>query len=120
MLRSREQEKAKFAFECINNAKRPGEFQKKYKSHLKGAPALILTNGLGSAMAFINSKDDDAYKVLFGHLDKWLGKEVTSGKSVLDWITDNNTSAIQVHRATDEVLALLNWMKRFSDMELEG
>ncbi len=118
MLRSREQERAKFAFECINNAKKPGEFQKKYKSHTKGAPMLILTNGLGNAMAFMNSKDD-AYKALFGHLDKWLGKKITSGKPILDWIIDNNTSAIQVHRATDEVLALLNWMKRFADAELE-
>ncbi|MEM1614316.1 MAG: type III-B CRISPR module-associated protein Cmr5, partial [Thermoplasmatales archaeon] len=85
-------------------------------------PMLILTNGLGNALAFIKSKKNNkAYDQFYTHLNKWLKEMmIISGDDVLNWITDKNTSSIQVQRATDEILALLNWMKRFAEAELES
>ncbi|MEM3366430.1 MAG: type III-B CRISPR module-associated protein Cmr5 [Candidatus Methanomethyliaceae archaeon] len=121
MLRSLEQDRAKYAMDCIREVKEK-EFQKEYKSYVRHMPMLILTNGLGNALAFIKSKKNNkASDQFYTHLNKWLKEMmIISGDDVLNWITDKNTSSIQVQRATDEMLALLNWMKRFAEAELES
>ncbi|HIH73374.1 MAG: CRISPR-associated protein, Cmr5 family [Thermococcales archaeon 44_46] len=60
-LRSLEQKRAKFAYEAVTKVKeisnsRDKNIQKKYASYVKSAPALILTNGLPSTLAFYLSK----------------------------------------------------------------
>lgn len=126
MLRSLEQDRAKYAMDRIREVKEK-EFQKdyksyaeEYKSYVRRMPMLILTNGLGNALAFIKSKKNNkASDQFYTHLNKWLKEMmIISGDDVLNWITDKNTSSIQVQRATDEILALLNWMKRFAEAEL--
>ena len=128
MLRSLEQDRAKYAMDRIREVKEK-EFQKdyksyaeEYKSYVRRMPMLILTNGLGNALAFIKSKKNNkASDQFYTHLNKWLKEMmIISGDDVLNWITDKNTSSIQVQRATDEILALLNWMKRFAEAELES
>lgn len=123
MLRSLEQDRAKYAMTSIMSIKSADTtVQKNYKSYVKSASMLILINGLGNALAFIKSKkkDGDAYDRLYKHLNEWLEeKEIISKTDVLEWITKEDTTSLQIHRATDEILALLNWMKRFADAELK-
>ena len=62
VLRSLEQERAKFAYEAVAKVKEVSDFmnkkeiQKKYASYVKSAPVLILTNGLSNTLAFYLSK----------------------------------------------------------------
>ncbi|MCW3132711.1 MAG: type III-B CRISPR module-associated protein Cmr5 [Methanophagales archaeon] len=155
LLRSLEQERAKFAFESIFQVKERGEedreLEKKYRSHVRSASTLILTNGLGNALAFYQSKfepgtkietpgdvenfinrdnfnnlkpEKRSYALLYFYLSKWLaGKgsdqvNVTEGNDPLQWAINNATS-LEVLQATQETLALLNWMKRFAQAILE-
>jgi len=132
MLRSLEQERAKYAWECIQEVKGDIDLEDKYKSYVRSAPSYIQINGLGNTLAFYKSKfeadlrkkgenrlsaDKRAYKLLYGHLNGWR-KEQRGNKDILEWIHDENTSSLKVFQATKEIIALLNWMKRFVEAEL--
>jgi len=132
MLRSLEQKRAKYAWECIQKVRGNIEQEDKYKSYVRSAPSYIQINGLGNTLAFYKSKfeadlrkkgenelsaDKRAYKLLYDHLNEWR-KELRGGKDILEWIRDENTSSLGVFQATKEIIALLNWMKRFAEAEL--
>jgi len=132
MLRSLEQKRAKYAWECIQKVRGNIEQEDKYKSYVRSAPSYIQINGLGNTLAFYKSKfeadlrkkgenelsaDNRAYKLLYDHLNEWR-KELRGGKDILEWIRDENTSSLMVFQATKEIIALLNWMKRFAEAEL--
>ena len=132
MLRSLEQERAKYAWECIQKVKGNIELEDKYKSYVRSASSYIQINGLGNTMAFYKSKfeadlrkkgesglsaDKRAYKLLYDHLNGWR-KEQRGNKDILEWIRDENTSSLRVFQATKEIITLLNWMKRFAEAEL--
>ncbi len=121
-MRTLEQERAKFAYEKIESVKGKS-FEEDYARYVKSAPALILANGLGNTLAFYKSKmkkdKRDAYSELYYHIEEWLKKQgyCDENKDVLEWIT--NTNSLLVFQATQEVLALLNWMTKFAKAELK-
>lgn len=135
MLRNLEQERAKYAWDCIQEVKKEdGDLEKKYRSYVKRAISLILVNGLGNTLAFYRSKfeaslregrekelgaEKKAYKLLYDHLDKWFKKQFRENKDLLEWIIDERTSSIKVFHVTKELIALLNWMGRFAEAELK-
>jgi len=135
-MRTIDQERAKYALKCIDEVKSKdnSELEKIYSSYVKKSPALILTNGLGSTLAFYRSKigkESDrekpeklAYKLLYDHINDWVsGKECdrvnfTKGQDLLEWIT-KTASSIEVFQATQEVIRLLTWMSKFAKAELK-
>ena len=119
MLKSLEQIRAKRAWNFINDVKGQ-DYQKDYRAYVRRASALILSNGLGNAMAFWKSKGGKAYDKLYEHLNNWFKERHPGEEDILIWITSDTTSSLHVFRETREVLALLNWMKRFAEAELEG
>ena len=136
MLRSLEQERARYAWKCIQEVrqKRDANLEEKYKSYVRSAPSYIQINGLGNTLAFYRSKfesdlrkkgedklspDEKAYKLLYDHLNGWK-KELRENKDILEWICDESTSSLRIFQVTKEVIALLNWMKRFAEAELQG
>ena len=60
MLRTLEQDRANYAWNCVKKIKDRNEEQveKKYKSFVNKSSALVLTNGLGNTLAFYQSKYD--------------------------------------------------------------
>lgn len=87
-----------------------------YVSLCSGAPVMILTNGLGPALAFFLAKaaNDSHYRRLADALGAWiLQDDSKKGKDLMIAITKANTSMYR--RYTDETLAYLNWLKRFAD-----
>jgi CRISPR-associated protein Cmr5 len=131
MIRSLEQRRAEFAFKKIEEvAKRNRKVQDKYSSYVKKAPVLIQTNGLGSALLFFKSKfgegeesdlsaDKEAYRLLYDHINEWLKERgFTEGKDAVEWII--SADSLKVFQATEETIALLNWLKRFAEAKLEG
>jgi len=95
---------------------------REYKSYVKKLPTYIKTNGLGAAMSFCFAKGKgrttNAWGLLYSQITNWLKVDE---KQLLDIKDDNLMKALteadsSVYRATTiEVLALLNWMRRFAE-----
>lgn len=122
-----EQGRAAYAYTCAEAGEKL-EKKKEYKSYVKKMPMLIKTNGLGAAVAFAfakgskdgKPKDKDPWGLLYLQLEKWLqdnGRKIEQNQ--LAKVLTSSPSA--TYRAdTVEVLALLNWLKRFADALIEG
>jgi len=118
-----EQGRANFAYNAAQKGAALTESKaKEYKSYVKKLPTYIKTNGLGAAMSFCFAKGKNsttnAWGLLYSQITEWLQKDE---KQLIE-ITDNNlmkalTEADSgIYRATTiEVLALLNWMRRFAE-----
>lgn len=125
-----EQGRAAYAYECAEKGAKLDK-RKEYKAYVKKIPMMIKTNGLGAAMAFAfakgsrsgNPQDKDAWGVLYTQIEEWLRRDE---KELISF--ENNRLAYQltkvdssIYRAvTVEVLALLTWMKRFTEALIEG
>ncbi len=132
--RSLEQDRAKAAWECVDNVSKNGKnekgksFAKDYGSLAKDAPAHIQSNGLGQTLAFWRAKGfvkgkpkdgDNEHAHLLADVSKWVGKQIKSDENLnlLEWvIKDANTN--NYRRATAEAMAFLQWLKRFAEAEL--
>lgn len=126
MLRTTDQIKAEFAYNCARNASNLG---KEYKSYVKKLPMLIKTNGLGATFAFMFSKknkDEGKYWNAIGkNLYDWLKDQnkidPNKIKSFDDLVREiNQLSSAEYRSLTAEVLSFLSWLKRFADGLIEG
>jgi len=118
MLRSLEQVRAKKAWDFINEVKGQN-YQKDYRTYVRRAPTLILSNGLGNTLAFWRAKGGEAYTKLYEHVNRWFKERHPEEEDILTWIMSANTSSLEVFKETKEVIFLLNWMRRFAEAELE-
>ena len=115
-MKTLEQLRAEFAYNKVKEVKgKP--FESDYARYVKNAPAMILTNGLGSTLAFYKSKRKVAYDTLYEHINEWLRKRGFCEGDAIKCII--NTDSTRIFQATQEVLALLNWMKKFAKAMLE-
>ena len=112
---SLEQGRANFAFICAEKGNKLADF----KSAAKKAPMMIKNHGLGAALAFMYSKGGNL-SVITGYIQDWL-KEDSNNKQLIDLskndlvykITEVDTATYRA--VTIEVLAFLNWLRRFAD-----
>jgi len=78
----------------------------------------------GRPNKFENKPDRVAYAYLYSHISVWLAEKSNDGKGLtkntdpLKYITEN-ANVFDVIQLTQETIALLNWMKRFTDAMLE-
>lgn len=128
MLRSLEQDRAKYAWQKIVEVKNLNNhtLSSRYLSYVERSATLILTNGLGNTLAFFRSKfgeknglsiEEQAYKILYNHLNDWF-KQQKEIDNLLNWIV-NEASSLDVFEETNEALALISWLKRFANAELK-
>ena len=118
---------------------------RKYNSLARSTPALVQSNGLGQALAFLRAKagpesnnkgkDFNEHRLLYQHLSKWVMCEIHQGlkekkekeqkfdekdaklkKELLEWIVQQDTQIYR--RATAETMAYLVWLKRFAEAVL--
>lgn len=108
-----EQGRASFAYICAQRSQ-----SEDYRAAAKKLPMYIKTNGLGAAMAFMKTKSN----TLYTDVQDWLKKEECTVKPLLNWNQGTELSERLVnidssaYRAvTIEVLAFLNWLRRFAD-----
>ena len=104
--------------------------KKEYKSYVKKMPMLVKVNGLGAAMAFAFAKGSkngsaqkkDPWGLLYLQLEDWVREKGILGtfeqNQFAQKLTDSSSD--KYRSTTVEVLALLNWMKRFADALIEG
>ena len=118
-----DQQRANHAWRSIEDLKRlrPNE-QKEYAGEAKKLPVRIMNSGLGQALAFIRSKARDkktALSRLHDDLTDWTLKERGLPGAVPDSLLVSicKGDALFLRRATDEVLAYLEWLNRFAEAE---
>lgn len=122
-LKQLEGGRAAFAYQCALEGKgldKPSE----YKTYVKKIPMMIKTNGLGAAFAFMKSKKkEETYKLLYKQTHDWLKENLALGETfsknddLVKILIELDSSSYRA--VTIEVLALFNWLKRFSDGLIE-
>lgn len=125
MAPSLDQERAAYAWECVTEAGGIDE----YKTLAKGAPSLIMANGLMQALAFYQSKgrggrkgDKNQHDRLREHICAWLQKrrllESKRFANVMRYLSTISSEGYL--NATEEALEILRWIRRFADAYAKG
>jgi CRISPR-associated protein Cmr5 len=119
-----DQERAAHAWQCAK--RRAGlddpKDAKDYVVLAKGAPALVMGSGLMAALAFWQSRGKKPSNALVDDTLSWLAKrkllpaDFESAMSLMA----QQASARQYMQITDEVLALLRWLRQFAAAVEEG
>ena len=91
---------------------------------------MIKTNGIGETFAFIKSKakPEKAYTLIYSQFTEWLQQEPNKLIRKELWKENDNELVNVVIRlnspeyraVTIEMLAFLNWLKRFAEGLIEG
>ncbi len=107
-----EKGRAEFAYRCVSNvADSPDrETAKKYRSYARRIPSMILSNGLGPTLAFINSKGEKPWKILYSQIKEYLCSDHTiriaplsKDKDLIEQVISCNS--IEYRYLTEETLA---------------
>ncbi len=125
-----EQGRAKFAYDRVKDvadldhnqaglstkeANKIKSLKEKYKSGAKKLPVLIKTNGLGQALAFVQNREN--FPKLYDQIARWLrSKELIGESEMIDQVIEMESG--KYRQITTEILALLNWIRRFVDGRL--
>lgn len=124
-MATRDQERARLAFEHVTAVRTWDESRKKkYASIVYAAPALLRSAGLSQALHFILSrrknKADDGPKVFLDQLAAQLGrvdKKIVSSDALLARV--RTAELADYLRLTQEALACVTWYRRFVQGVLE-
>ena len=111
-----EQKRAAHALTEVNALKDYGHF----KSYVSALPASIVMNGLGQAMAFeLSQNNDPGHKKLYDIMEDWLCNNVFTDKTdLMKAITENGQKEYIMAQA--EALSYLDWLKKFSRAYRKG
>ncbi len=117
MAQTLDQQRAAFAWTRAQNNARLGS---DYKNLCKGAPALIMGNGLMPALAFWNSRKKTHADALVADLLCWFHErwEMPVHFAQLMPALQHANSATYM-QATDEALEFLKWLRQFADAAKE-
>ena len=126
-----EKGRAEFAYKCVEKAieifKDNSKKQKEYKSYTRKIPTMILSNGLGQTLAFVKAKSDkgNAYDLIYSQLTEYMKSAHTvriqmpkEKNDFVEWVISCDSSKYRY--ITREILAFLNWLRRFAEGLIEG
>jgi len=115
-IRDIEKERAIFAYEKVDEALvNQGIKQSEYKSYCKKIPSYIQTNGLSATFAFIFSKNNTTYTLIYDQVDEWLKRryKIESDEELIQRLIKLDSTKYK--KVTIEVLALFSWLRRFAE-----
>lgn len=115
MAQTLDQQRAQYAWErASRNAMVDG-----YREMAKGAPALIMSNGLMSALAYYNSRtgsNEKSAALILADLLGWLAKRQIVPDDFTTAMTAFFSASSQNYmHAAEETLAMLKWLRQFAD-----
>lgn len=143
-----EKGRAEFAYKCAEKGKQISKkFQinnewyedDKYASYVKKLPSMILSNGLGQTLAYIVAKrkkekngrkpgseenPKNAYDLIYNQLTEYLKSDIPARikmpaeQDLLEWVISCESEKYRY--ITQEILAFLNWLRRFAEGMIEG
>ncbi|MEO0297504.1 MAG: type III-B CRISPR module-associated protein Cmr5 [candidate division WOR-3 bacterium] len=100
---------------------------KDYRSHTRKIPQMILSNGLGQTLAFVYAKKEEgnAYDLIYKQLTDYLKSDSTARirmpenqNELVEWVI--SLDSYHYRYVTEEVLAFLNWLKKFAEGMIVG
>jgi CRISPR-associated protein Cmr5 len=115
---SLDQQRAAYAWQKVQ-ALNPN-IKKEFGTLAKGAPALIMNNGLMQTLAFYQDKKGEHHKALNQHIIGWLWerrprRDVGVAPTFEQTMAELLTADSQAYRkATEETLALLRWIRQLA------
>lgn len=92
-----------------------------YTSYVRKMPMMIQTNGLAQTLAFYLSANHKEYQIVYKDLEKWIKRSETykrlglkdmESKQLIEATIDLESQDYRM--LTVEILAYLEWLKRFS------
>ena len=107
------------AFEKVKAQENNGSAQD-YKRFVKKMPMMIQTNGLGHTLAFYYSKNG-AHRQVYNDLKEWCAHSmdsISNDGELIEQIV--NLDSEYYKWVTLEILAYLNWMRRFVEGMIDG
>jgi CRISPR-associated protein Cmr5 len=120
-----EQGRAAFAYDAAVEGEKLSK-NTEYKAYVKKLPMYIKTNGLGAAISFAFAKGskngiaqkDKAWGLIYSQIEDWLKNhwelsEFNQEKRLMENLL--KMESYEYRATTIEVLALLNWMRRFAE-----
>lgn len=123
MAQTLDQRRAAYAWGAVKRAQQALPKFGDYKSLAKGAPALIMGNGLMAALAFYASRKKDPANALNDAINGWLTLRFEadaafkpapkSYSEVMERLL--KAPSVFYMQATDESLAMLRWLRQFAD-----
>ncbi|GAB5047028.1 type III-B CRISPR module-associated protein Cmr5 [Thermodesulfovibrio sp. TK110] len=102
------------------------KYKENYSSYTKKLPTMILSNGLGQTLAFVKSKakDGNAYELLYAQMSEYMKSNSViriqmppDKNELIEWVISCNSK--EYRWITQELLAFLNWLKRFTEGMIE-
>ena len=110
---SLDQQRAAYAWEKVQGCNQD------YIKLAKGAPALIMNNGLMQTLAFFEDKGKKHHQDLNRHIIDWLAAYLTDQeisnvpfKTMMDSLLKADSQKFR--KATEESLALLRWIRQLA------
>ena len=123
MAQTLDQQRAAYAWDAVKRAATAVKAFDDFKNLSKGAPALIMGNGLMPALAFYASRGTPPASALNDVINGWLATRFMadaafkplpkSYSEVMERLLKSPSSFYM--QATDETLALLKWLRQFAD-----
>ena len=116
--RTIEQRRAKAAWDDVSGVKDKG-YSEEYKATAQNFPMLVLTNGLGQALAFLRAKGKSHHRAFYQHVSRWVTGQIypPENDGLLEKIIADTSH--NYRRSTAEALAFAAWLKRFAEAELD-
>ena len=118
-----DQQRAAFAWHAVTDAKNKLPDFKDFKNLAKGAPALIMGNGLMPALAFYESRGKGPASSLNNAISAWLVQRYAS-EATMKPLPKRYAELMErllvapslfYMAATDETLSMLRWLRQFAD-----
>ncbi|WP_028893832.1 type III-B CRISPR module-associated protein Cmr5 [Syntrophorhabdus aromaticivorans] len=111
------QRRARAALDLLSKIEERGEKRSKFSQFCKSFPTMVLKNGLGQSLAFIRSKPEKQYEIMYDTLNAWLVKELKlDGKDT--FLKIHEMDAKQYMQAQTESLRFLEWVKRYESAKI--
>ena len=117
-----EQKRAKKAWEIVQSVKSNDKIKKDFGAQARKLPIRILSSGLGPSLAFLNAKKyaPELVRVLNEWIEErpWATSQIETSRqdaSLMERIIQGDSEFLSM--ATDESLALLQWIVRFAEAE---
>lgn len=117
-MQTLDQQRAAFAWECVQDQSRD------YRNLAKSLPALVMSNGLMQTMAFLKAKKKTHHTILGAQVSAWALTETKPVPPDGGVFIDNfnlmmdkffKMSPGKYRMVTEETLAILRWIRQLAD-----
>lgn len=101
-----------------------GTEESEFRSRARQLPSMILTQGLASTTAFLESKQgkkkpiEKAYGKVLRAIEAEVQKALGINEGLLDWLTSGNVASTDYRTATRAALDVSSWIKRLAEARL--